>query len=302
MEEPDWSDFKVLLALARAGSVAGAARVLQIDSSTVSRRLAALEEAIGARLIIRGGREFAWTAEGRSVRAAAEAMEAAATTASLTVRAAKGEIEGSVRVSVSPGFVPLLMRHVLPVLRASHPMLDVELSGNIQRVDLARGDADVAVRMSLPTEAGLVARRAFDLSWFVYAARSYLEENGWPAAPDQLCRHTLVLYAESMHHVEPLRWMEAYRGNSRRVSRVDNLEATCQTIAAGAGIAVLPCFIAEAAPGVVRVFPDRVAVNTGHVVYHEAARDTTRIRVVADALVCFFQTHAATFSGCTESA
>ena len=78
---PEWSDFKVLLALARAGSVAGAARELQVDNSTISRRLAALEEALGAKLLIRGGREFSWTAEGRSADRRGEAMEAAATRA-----------------------------------------------------------------------------------------------------------------------------------------------------------------------------------------------------------------------------
>ncbi len=96
-----WSDFKVLLALARAGSVAGAARELQVDSSTISRRLVALEEAVGAQLLIRGGREFNWTAEGRTLVAAGETMEGAATRALRSVRTAKAEVSGTVRVSVA---------------------------------------------------------------------------------------------------------------------------------------------------------------------------------------------------------
>jgi DNA-binding transcriptional LysR family regulator len=294
---PDWSDFKVVLALARAGSVAGAARDLQVDGSTISRRLAALEDALGAKLLIRGGREFSWTAEGRAVLQAAEAMEAASAQALRAVRAAKVEEGGTVRVSVSPGFVPVLMRMLLPGLREAHPSLRVELSGAIQRVDLARGEADIAVRMAHPDEPHLVGRPAFDCGWFVYAAASYLEARGRPASFHELASHELVLYTEALHHMPPLRWMEAHRGPARELLRVDNLEIACQTIAAGDGIAVLPCFIADPVPGLQRVFADRVAVNTGWVVTHEAARDTSRVRVVADALVAFFQEHESMFLG-----
>ena len=297
MSEPEWGDFRVLLALARAGSVAGAARELQVDHSTVSRRLAALEEALGAKLAIRGGREFRLTAEGRSLQAAAEAMETAAAQAVRQVRTAKADVDGTVRVSVSPGFLPVLMSRLLPLLRARHPSLAVELSGAFQRVDLARGEGDVALRMARPTEADLVARRALDCGWFVYASRDYLQAHGRPESPAALSQHRLILYGEPMHNVAaPLRWMDAYRG-AAPVTRVDNLEIACQTIAAGAGIAVLPCFMAEAVPQLQRVFPERVGVNTGWIVYHETARDTARIRAVVDALVEFFEQHEGMFSG-----
>lgn len=294
---PEWSDFKVLLALARAGSVAGAARELQVDSSTISRRLAALEDAVGAKLLIRGGREFAWTCEGRTMIEAGEAMEAATVGAMRAVRSSKVEVEGSVRVSVSPGFVPVLMRLMLPALRKTHPSLNVELGGAFHRVDLAKGEADIALRMARPEEPDLVARYAFDCGWLVYASASYLDTRGRPATMEDLAQHELVLYAEAMHRLAPLRWMEAYTSTARQVSRVDNLEIACQAILAGGGIAVLPAFIADPVPELQRVFPDRVAVSPGWVVYHEAARNTSRVRVVADALVAFFLGHEAMFSG-----
>ena len=295
--EPEWGDFKVLLALAGAGSVAGAARELQVDHSTVSRRLAALEEAVGAKLVIRGGREFNLTAEGRCLQAAAEAMEAAASQATRSVRSAKAEVEGTVHVSVSPGFVPILMRLMLPTLRQKHPGLSVQLRGDYQRVDLAKGEADVAVRMARPSEAGLVARRAFDCGWFVYASKAYLDAHGRPASHADLAQHRLVLYIEAMHSVAPLRWMETYRGAASQLSRVDNLEIACQTIAADGGIAVLPCFIAEAVPNLLRVFPESIGVNAGWIVYHETARDAVRIRAVVEALVECFERHETMFSG-----
>jgi DNA-binding transcriptional LysR family regulator len=299
--EPEWSDFKVLLALASAGSVAGAARELHIDNSTVSRRLAALEEAVGSKLIIRGGREFNWTAEGRTLLVAAEAMDAAASRATRSVQTARAEVEGTVRVSVSPGFVPILLRLMLPTFREKHPRLSVELSGAYQRVDLGKGEADIALRMARPTETDLVARRALEVGWFVYASSAYLDAHGRPESHEALAQHRLVLYVQAMHDVAPLRWMDEHRGTARHVSRVDNLEVACQTVAADGGIVVLPCFIGDAVSNLQRVFPERVGAGTGWVVYHETMREAARVRAVVGALLEFFERNEAMFSGIDEA-
>ena len=297
MTEPEWSDFKIILALARGGSVAGAARVMAVDHSTVSRRLAALEDSMGARLIVRGGREFAWTAEGRTLLVAAEAMESAVASASRTVRAAKLEIEGAVRVSCSPAFVPVLMQMMLPKVREQHPLLTIELSGDYRAVELAKGEADIAVRMSRPGELDLVARQAFECGWCVYASKAYVAARGLPSSPEALASHSQVLYVEAMHSVAPLRWMEAYRGPPTQIARVDNLEISSLLIASGGGIGVLPCFIGEPMGELVRVFPEPIAFNTGWIVYHEAMRSSVRVRATVDALEEFFQKEGKFFSG-----
>lgn len=294
---PEWSDFKVLLALARGGSIAAAARELQVDNSTISRRLAALEDAVGAKLLIRGGREFGLTAEGRVLHQAAGTMETTAIAALRAVRAAKVDLDGSVSVSVAPAFVPILMRSMLPALRQAHPALGVELRGAVQRADLAKGSVDIAVRMMRPDEPDLVACRAFDCGWFVYAAPAYLDTHGRPERYEDLALHDLVLYAESMHNAPPLRWMETYKGAAHAASRMDSLETASQVACAGGGITVLPGFLGDPIGELQRVFPDRVAVNTGWVVYHEGLRDSARVRAVADALLAFFRSHEAMFSG-----
>ena len=302
MTDPDWSDFKIILALARGGSVAGAARVMAVDHSTVSRRLAALEDSLGARLIVRGGREFAWTAEGRTLLVAAEAMESAVASASRTVRAAKLEIEGAVRVSGPPGFVPVLIRMMLPKVREQHPLLAIEFSADFRAVDLAKGEADVAVRMSRPSELDLVARQAFESGWCVYASKAYLAAHGAPSSLDGLASHSLVLYAGPMHSVAPLRWLETYRGAATQIVRVDNLEMASELMASGGGIGVLPCVIGEGRAELGRVFPEPVAFNTGWIVYHEAVRSSVRVRATVDALAEFFQKEGNRFSGRVEVA
>ena len=297
----EWSDLKVLLALARAGSVAGAARELQVDHSTVSRRLAALEDAVGAKLLIRGGREFALTNEGRAMLEAAETAEAATAAALRAVRAAKVDAEGHVSVSVAPAFVPVLMRELIPALRQSHPLLNVELRGSFLRADLARGEADIALRMARPAEPDLVARRAMDTGWCVYAARGYLTARGCPASTDELQQHDLVLYADNLHSAPPTRWLEPYKSAAHTAARMDSLETACQAALADGGIVVLPAFVGDAVSELQRVFAAPVAANTGWVVYHESVREHPRIRAVADALLAFFQAHQAMFAGAPDA-
>ncbi len=293
---PNWDDFKVLLALRRAGSLAGAARLLEVDHSTVSRRLSSIEETIGTILVQRGGREFSFTPEGLTLLVTAEKLETAVAEATLTIRTAKDEVSGIVRVSCPPGFLPELMG-LLPVVRSKHTLLKVEFSGDYRAVDLGKGEADLALRMARPSESSLVMRRACEVCWGVYASNIYIAEHGLPTSVEELSRHRLILYAETMHNVTAFRWMEDYRKETTPISRIDNLEIGFQLMASGVGIGVFPCFFAARQQGLVRLFPEPIEYTTGWIVYHESMRKTARIRAVIDELIEFFESNADLYSG-----
>jgi DNA-binding transcriptional LysR family regulator len=297
---PEWSDFRILLALARGGSVAGAARELGVDSSTISRRLAALEDAIGARLLMRGGREFAWTTEGRAALKAAETMEQAIAEVTRTCRSAALDASGSVRVSMPPAFVPILFAKLMPLVREQFPQLKLEISGDYDRRDLAKGDADIAVRIARPTEPDLIGKRAVDVGWCVYTSTDYSARRAPPTDLEALRQHALVLYKETMHNIEPFRWLEPYRGSE--VVRVDNIEVATQLILGSSGIGLLPALVEHGAPALVRVFPAPLITGAGWILYHEAARDTARVRIVAQVLLEFFEREAELFSGLPRDA
>lgn len=297
--EPDWNDFRMLVALARGGSVAGAARALKVDHSTVSRRLAALEEALGATLVVRSSKHLTWTAEGQRALKCAQAVELHVLETTRAIRTAKLEIAGTVRITCPPGIVAALVK-LLPEAHARHPNLSLEISGDNRTVDLARGDADIALRMFRPTEPGLVCRRAFELGWGAYASSAYVAEHGVPASIDDLPNHHLVLYVEAMQRVPGPRWIEEHRGAASRLTRVDNTEAAAHIISSGVGIGVIPCLVADARPELVRVFAAPVAIATGWIVYHEAARDTAWVRAAVDTLAELFDAHQALFSGRAE--
>lgn len=227
----------------------------------LSRRLTALEDSVGSRLLIRGGREFTLTAQGQAARESAEQIEEAVAQVSRLVRSEHLSSGGTVRVSVSPGFIVPMMP-MLDIARIKYPNLDIQLLGDYRRVDLAKGEADIAVRMARPDELGLVGR------------------------------HPLVLYAESMHNVPPLRWLETHRDAATRFTRVDNLEIATQLILAGNGIGLLPCFTAAAHPELLRMMAEPVIFVDGWIVYHETLRGTARVRAVVDLMIEFFEANA----------
>ena len=293
----EWSHLKVLLALQRGGSIAGAARELKVDHSTVSRQLSALEEAVGAQLLIRGGSSITWTAQGSRLLEAALQMDAAASDAMREVRGVLADVTGSVHVSVPTGYLPILIRLALPRLEAECPGFTVKMEGTYQQVDLARGGADIAIRMARPKELDLVAKRAFTEAWFAYASERYIARRGLPENMESLPDHDLVLYAERLHGLEPLGWPDRFSGDRIGRIHVDTIEAAAQIVAAGGGVAVLPAFVAHDIASAVRVFDQPVAVKEGWIVFHETLRGTARIRAVIDVLTKVFRENKSVFMG-----
>lgn len=297
MAEAEWSDFKIILALGRGGSIAGAARLLSVDNSTVSRRLASVEAALGACLIVRGGGEFVFTAEGKAARAAAETMEASASAVASSIRATKHELNGVVRISCISSMIRVLMPFQA-VVAEKHPELSVELDSAQRFVDLAKGEADIAIRMvEKPTEIDLVPTHPFDWAEAAFASKSYLERHGCPKNPEELKNHSLVQYAENLLDLPPKGWIEKYARKDRPSLRVESAEMAFSVIAQGAGIGVIACFYGDVSAELVRVFPLPVFSTTGWIVYHETMRDTVRVRTVVDMLGAYLDARKESLSG-----
>lgn len=284
--EPEWNDFRTILALGRAGSVAGAARILNVDASTVSRRLASAEAAFGAVLVVREAREFSLTSEGKSAFAAAEAMETAADRARAEVRGARDTREGVVRIACPP--VAIRYLEDFPETVASlHPGLGVELLSGRAPVNLAKGEADISIRAVRPTDMDLAVAHAFGLGSGVYAARSYIETHGCPTTQAEVAGHRLVRYAEPFLHMPPFAWAERFTEPGAPGVRVDNIDMAQHRIASGAGIGVLYCVAGDADNRLLRVFDAPIDVIDANLVYHQSMRGSARVRAVLDLLIAF---------------
>ncbi|MBF9030397.1 LysR family transcriptional regulator [Rhodobacterales bacterium HKCCE3408] len=284
--EPDWNDFRVILALGRAGSVAGAARLLKVDPSTVSRRLSAAEAAFGATLVVREAREFSLTSEGKSAFAAAEAMEAVADRARSAVRDARGSLEGVVRIACPPVAIRYL-EDFPQTVASQHPDLGVELLSGRVPVNLAKGEADISIRAVRPTDMDLAVAHSFGLGSGVFAAKSYIEAMGRPSTPADIAGHALVRYAETFLHMPPFVWVEQFADPGGSGVRVDNIDMAQHRIASGSGIGVLYCIAGDADDRLVRLFAEPIDVIDMNIVYHQSMRGSARLRAVLDLLIAF---------------
>lgn len=294
--EPDWNDFRVILALGRAGSVAGAARLLGIDDSTVNRRLAAAEKAFGAVLIVRGGRTFALTAEGSAAFAAGEAMEAAVMGARAEVRNARNALEGIVRIACPPVAIGYLAGFPEAVAAAC-PGLGIDLLSGRAPVDLAKGEADVSIRAIRPTDMDLAVAHSFDLGTGVYAAASYLEAHGRPASHSDITGHPLIRYAGAFLHLPAFAWIEQFAEPDAPAVRVDSIDMAHRLIARGSGIGVLYCIAGDADARLARVFDDPIDQIGMNIVYHQSMRGSARVRAVLDQLIAFHVANGRQLSG-----
>jgi len=301
MTDPNWSDFRILLALDRGGSVAGAARILGVDASTVSRRLAAAEHVFGAVLLVRGGGAFRFTPEGLAVLKAAEAMEATVSTTTLNVRSMRQAPAGTVRIACVPTAAHVL-RPLVGQLAKAHPGLHVDLMSAISAADLSKGDADISVRTLPPKDPGLVIAHTFTWGSALYASRDYLAQAGRPDTLDALRAHPLVRYNAPLLHACAFGWVEQFADPERPATRVENSDSARVIIEQGGGIGPLFCAVGDTCERLERVFPDPFDQMESWVLYHEAARGSARVRVVLDALVAFLKARRGRLTGLDTAA
>ncbi len=270
----DWDDLRHLTALADDGSLSAAARRLRVEHATVARRIAALEEAVGVKLVDRRGGRYALTLEGERVVNHARRMQAEAMDIERVLRA--GREDSTLEVSVS---APLLIAtHLiaprLPVLQQTHPRLRLHLLGESRTVSLTRGEADLVLRLARPDDTALVARRVGSLLYGLYACAEYLASRK-PEAFD------FIAFDESLDNVPNQIWLKAMAGERPIRLRTNDLMIQCAAAQAGVGLAVLPVFVGRTA-GLARVDSDDGAKTRDvWLAFHRDLRDSPAIKAVA---------------------
>ena len=280
----------------RHGSLARAAKGLGVTKATMSRRLAALEEALGGRLFDRHPGGATLTAAGREVLSAAEEIEQSAR--SLEGRlaaAADAKPSGTVRVTAPHWLAARFVIPFLPDLKKTYPTLDVQLVGTNQILNLAQHEADVALRNVRPSQASLTARKVVELGGCVYASNLYLERKGTPNARDALTAHDLLVY-EGLGGMPGFEWMRE-PGHGTIAFRANDPEALVSAATAGLGLAAVPCLLGDAQPSLVRVKTLGFGRCDLFLVAHEQFRRTPRVRVVSDFIAELLVRHRAAIAG-----
>lgn len=291
----DWNDVRYFLAVHRAGTLAGAARALDVEHSTVSRRLGALERDLGAKLFVRTPDGFTLTAAGESVMPQAETMERAAEAALLRVKGDDARVEGVVRLTTSEGFSGYLTKR-LAALRERYPGLVIEIVATNRPLDLSRREADLALRMTPATQAELVTRQVGESGWSLYAAEGYLARRGQPASVDDLTGHDAIAFDESLARTPGAQWLGDGKG-ARVVLRANTLLSAINAATGGFGLVVLPCVLADVEPTLRRTSSRPVAMCTVYLVVHQDLVRVARVRVVMDFVIDLLTTDAKALRG-----
>lgn len=251
----DWDDYRLVLAIADGGSLAAAARRLDVVLSTAFRRLNALEKRLGVRLFERSAGGYAASAAGRRVIAAAERMAEAANDAERAVAGLDTQLSGIVRVTTTDSIAHALLAKPLASFLAANPALAVELTIENRILALARREADIALRTERVVEPDLVGRRLASIAWTVYGPRAEFARRGAPASLAELARHKLIGWDTAAAGVPALSWLERAAGNKAPVYRANSIVNQLRAAEAGIGLALLPCFLGDRAPALARVLP-----------------------------------------------
>ena len=288
-----WDDVRFFLAIARESSLSGAARTLRVDHATVGRRLTALEQRLGAKLFNRTPEGFALTSAGQAMLKQAEAMEAAALAVERLASGHDERSSGLVRVTTLEMLARQVVVPAIAKLIEMHPQLRVDLLVSLRTLDIARRQADIAVRIARPTDASLICRKLGEFGVTAYASRRYLEKHGRPQRGAGLRGHSVINYLITPASLGAQFYGESLDGARFAMQTSASAFTQMEAVASGVGIAELPCCLADEHPQIERVWPsERPTMRTVWLVTHPDLRRAAKIRVVSNAIADEFERNA----------
>ncbi|MFT3771456.1 MAG: LysR family transcriptional regulator [Minicystis sp.] len=279
-----WDDLRVLLAVQRGGSFLAAGRALGVATSTVARRVSALEAHLGVRLVQRGAEGAIFEAASAPLLALAEQLERQLSLASRDVSADEARFAGKVRISAGEGFVPAAAR-VAAAFRAEHPETHVEIVADARLHDLARREADIGIRTARSRSDPLLVRRVGELRYGLYASAGYWAAHRAPRGRGlDFARHDFVGYEGFLAQQPEMLWLAA-RGARRFPFLASNTEGLLAGALAGQGVAALPHLLAAEHPSLTRVRLDEdPPAKPVFVAMHRDLKKVGRVRALAEAL------------------
>jgi DNA-binding transcriptional LysR family regulator len=296
----DWNELQLVLAIVRAGGLVGAARALRIDHSTVFRRLQAIENRLDAQLFERllGG-VYAPTAIGERIAAAAERMEDEALALARDIVGRDRRLVGRLRVTSSETLAYRILTRHLAAFRRKHPGIVLDLTIDNRLLSLTRREADVALRPMRPREKDLWGRKLADVAWTAYGAAAYVEDSGVLTTPAELAARPLIGWGEEAAGIAAARWLDSAVPGSAIVYRTSSLIGQLNAAKEGIGLAMLPCYLGDPEPEIVRALPDPLPELSRElwIITHTDLRRTARVRAFFDLVGDSLAAHRPLFEG-----
>ena len=281
----DWDKLRIFHAVADAGSLTHAGDTLHLSQSAVSRQIRALEESLNTTLFHRHARGLILTEQGELLFDATKSMNKRLEAASARIRDSEEEVFGELRVTTTTGFGTLWLAPRLPKLYELYPDLKIDLMLEERVLDLPMREADVAIRMKEPSQADLIRKRLMSVRMRLYATQAYLEKNGTPTDIDDMSSHRLI--CQSLNSIQVAAGATLLQhlmtADIPNTFTVNNYFGVLQGVINNIGIGVLPNYLTEDFPDLVRVLPE---LESGEVpvflAYPEELRQSKRIAAFRD--------------------
>jgi DNA-binding transcriptional LysR family regulator len=252
----------------------------------VQRRLAALEVGIGRKLVERHPAGYRLTDFGQQLLPSVEAVEASVAALARAVKSVDTELTGVVRVTCPETDMYRLLGPSIERFRAQHPGVRVEFVMTEKRLDLSRGEADIALRGGPPLDNSLIGRKIGDVHWHVYASRAYVARHGKPARPEEVAEHAVIAFEGQIADNLPARWFRSYAAEANIVARSRSMLSTLSAVKTGIGLALLPHHIGEPEEELMRVLELPADLKQPMtLLVHRDLRDVPRVRAFFDFMI-----------------
>lgn len=281
----DWDKLRIFHAVADAGSLTHAGDMLHLSQSAVSRQIRGLEESLNATLFHRHARGLILTEQGELLFDATKAMLKRLDTATARIRDSEEEVFGELRVTTTIGFGTLWLAPRLPKLYAKYPDLKIDLMLEERVLDLPMREADVAIRMKEPSQADLIRKRLMSVHMGLYGSKDYLKIHTAPKTAEELRDHRLICLNPNTAQVGPNAALvnELLMNDIPSLLTVNNYFGVLQGVLHNLGIGVLPDYLSNDFPQMVRVLPDISSIEVPvFLAYPEELRHSKRIAAFRD--------------------
>ncbi len=281
----DWDKLRIFHAVADAGSLTHAGDTLHLSQSAVSRQIRALEEALNTTLFHRHARGLILTEQGELLFDATRSMNKRLEAAAARIRDSEEEVFGELKVTTTIGFGTLWLAPRLPKLYEKYPELKIDLMLEERVLDLPMREADVAIRMKEPSQADLIRKRLMSIRMQLYASEAYLAGRGQLKEIEDIGQHRLLCLSPSSPQVSAGAAMVQHllTYDIPSLLTVNNYFGVLQAVLNNLGVGVLPDYVTEDFPDLVRVLPE---FESGEVpvflAYPEELRQSKRIMAFRD--------------------
>jgi len=281
----DWNDLRFFLELSRKGRLTEVAKALKVDHTTVSRRIAALEQQLDAKLFESTPRGYVLSQAGERLLPQAESMESASASIQNHIGGENSNLTGVVRLGVPEGFGSQFLSRDMPLFQQLHPEIELEFVANDRFVSLSKREADLSITLERPRSGRLISKKLTDYTLRLYASKTYLRDNPPIHSIADLKDHNFVSYIDELVPDPQMLYLSEFVTNPNVTLKSSSIVFQFQATLAGAGVSIMHCFVADEYPELVCLLRDDIKVKrTFWLNTPEDIHDLARIKAVSQFL------------------